>query len=168
MIIMCGEEKIYENDESREIVLDKQDFKALSSDVRVEILKKLDFGCKTLRKLSDELNLPKSTVHENLAILVKSGFVEKRNEGSKWVYYELTDKGRTLLHPHEKIKIILLLSSAALSYTGGIVEILLFIQEIYSKGNVKGIFHPEYLITGVIFVAIGTMLLYSALRKKLR
>jgi len=165
---MREKEGMYEDNESGKIVLDKRDFKALSSDIRVEILKKLDSGCKTLRKLSDELNLPKSTVHENLTVLVESGFVERRNKGSKWVYYELTEKGRSVLHPHEKVKIILLLSSAVLSYAGGIMEIYLFIQRTHPEEGVKGIpFHPEHLILGIILVVVGTILLYSGLRKKL-
>jgi len=160
-------EGMYEDSKNGKIVLDKRDLKALSSDIRVEILKKLDSGSKTLRKLSDELNLPKSTVHENLTILVESGFVEKRNEGSKWVYYELTEKGRNVLHPHEKVKIILLLSSAILSYAGGVMEIYLFIHRARPEEGVKGIpFHPEHLILGLILVIIGAILLYSGLQKK--
>ncbi len=146
------------------IVLDRQDLKALSSDIRIEILKKLDSGSKTLRKLSNELNLPKSTVHENLTVLVKSGFIEKRNEGSKWAHYVLTKKGKSVLHPHEKVKIILLISFGILSCTGGIIGVYQFMQRIHY--NVKGeIFHPEYLILYIILVAAGTVLLYSGLRK---
>ena len=116
--------------------------------------------------MTDDLNLPKSTVHENLAILVDSGFVEKRNEGSKWVYYELTEKGKDILHP-QKSRMVLLLSSAALSYVGGILEIYLFVHSAHPEKGVKGVsLHPEYLILGIILLILGTVLLYLALRKK--
>ena len=162
---MREKERMFEESENGKIVLYKRDFKVLSSDIRVEILKKLDSGCKTLRKLSDELNLPKSTVHENLTILVESGFVEKRNDGSKWVYYELTKKGRSVLHPHKKVKIILLLSSATLSFAGGIMEIYLFLQRTHEEGVKGAHFYPEHLVLGFVLVVIGTILLYSGLRK---
>ncbi len=164
---MREKERMFEESENGIILLGKRDLKVLSSDIRVEILKKLDSGCKTLRKLGNELNLPTSTVHENLTILVESGFVEKRNEGSKWVYYELTEKGKSVLHPHEKVKIILLLSSAILSYAGGIMEIYLFLQGTPEEGVKGAPFHPEHLILGFVLAVIGTILLYSGLRKAL-
>ena len=84
------------------VVLDKQIFSALSSDTRINILKKLDPKRMTLKKLCDELNLPKSTMRENLTVLVESDLVRKKNICIKWVYYELTEKGKEMLHPHEQ------------------------------------------------------------------
>ena len=55
-----------------------------------------------LKELCDELNLPKSTIRENLTVLVESDLVRKRHRGIKWVYYELTEKGKGMLHPHEQ------------------------------------------------------------------
>ncbi len=166
---MQDKKGLHEVKENGKITLDRIDLKALSSDVRLEILKKLDRECKTLRKLSEELNLAKSTIHENLTVLIESGFVKKKNTGSKWVHYELTEKGRNILHPHEKIKIVIILSSAILSYIGGITEIYLFIIQKHPEVGVKGApFHLEHLVLGFIFVILGTVLLYmgSRLRKR--
>jgi DNA-binding IclR family transcriptional regulator len=51
---------------------------------------------KTVTDLSKELSIPKSTTYDNLVVLIDSGLV-KKNEGNKWVYYELTTKGREII-----------------------------------------------------------------------
>ena len=107
-----------------EITLDKKTLGALSSGTRVIILKSLDIRRMTVSELSRRLNRPKSTIHENLYILIDVDLVNKNNGENKWVYYELTEKGRMLLHPHEMTKITLLLSSAALSVGVGIIAIV--------------------------------------------
>ncbi len=84
------------------VVLDTQIFSALSSDTRINILKKLDSKRMALKKLCNELNLPKSTIRENLTVLIESDLVRKKNICIKWVYYELTEKGKGMLHPHEQ------------------------------------------------------------------
>ncbi|HJH27716.1 MAG TPA: ArsR family transcriptional regulator [Methanophagales archaeon] len=149
------------------IALDKQIFSALSSETRITILKKLASKRRTLKGLCDELNLPKSTIRENLTVLVESDLVRKGNIGNKWVYYELTEKGRRLLHPHEMTKIILLLSSAALSFVGGIIEIYLFIKSTFPEEAVKGVplYEPKYLIFGVILLSLGVLFSYLAFRR---
>ena len=157
------------------IALDKQIFSALSSETRINILKKLDSKRRTLKELCDELNLSKSTIRENLTVLVESDLVRKRNMGNKWVYYELTGKGRKLLHPHEMTKIIILLSSAALSFVGGVIKIYLFIKSTFPErgevagggavGGVTGIvplYEPKYLFFGVILLSLGVLFLYLA------
>jgi len=84
------------------VVLDTQIFSALSSDTRINILKKLDSKRMALKELCDELNLPKSTMRENLTVMIESDLVRKRHRGIKWVYYELTEKGKGMLHPLEQ------------------------------------------------------------------
>jgi predicted transcriptional regulator len=93
-----------------EIALDKKTLGVLSSDTRANILKSIDIRRMTASELSKKLNLPKSTIHENLDRLVDTDLVRKNDNGNKWVYYELTEKGKRLLHPHEMTKIIILLS----------------------------------------------------------
>jgi len=148
------------------IALDKQIFRALSSETRINILKKLDSKRRTLKELCDVLNLPKSTIRENLTVLVESDLVRRRNIGNKWVYYELTEKGIAILHPHQMTKIIILLSSAALGFVGGIIEIYLFIKSVFPEEAVKGVppYEPEYLIFGVILLSLGFLFLYLASR----
>ncbi len=84
------------------VVPDTQIFRALSSDTRINILKKLDSKRMALKALCAELNLPKSTIRENLTVLIESDLIRKKNIGIKWAYYELTEKGKWMLHPHEQ------------------------------------------------------------------
>jgi predicted transcriptional regulator len=51
---------------------------------------------KTVTDLSKELSIPKSTTYDNLVVLIDSGLF-KKNEGNKWVYYDLTTKGREII-----------------------------------------------------------------------
>ncbi len=51
------------------IALDKRIIGALASEMRIDILKKIDSGSMTLSKLTAELNISKSTVHKHLTIL---------------------------------------------------------------------------------------------------
>jgi DNA-binding transcriptional ArsR family regulator len=102
------------------ITLDQESFKALASEVRVDILKKLDERRQTVTDLSGLLDLSKPTLLEHLEKLQAAGLVKRVDEGRKWIYYELSQKGRKLLHP-EKVAIVLALSSAAvLAAIGGV------------------------------------------------
>ncbi len=142
----------------RIIALNARDLKALSSGVRINILKKLNTGSKTLRNLSEELNLPKSTVHENLAVLVESGFVEKVNVGNKWVHYRLTEKGKAIL---SGTKVVLILSLAILNCTAGIAEIYISLRSSHAGGNLKGTsFSAQNAVFGLLLLLSGTLLLF--------
>lgn len=93
------------------ITLDREVFKALASDTRLDILKALDVRQKTVTELAKELSLNKATVFEHLEKLAAVGLIQKLEDERKWVYWQLTWTGRRLLHP-EKITLALLLSSA--------------------------------------------------------
>ncbi len=105
------------------VKIDRKALFALASETRIEILKKLNERRMTLTELSKELNISKTAVKEHLDKLVQAGLIKKMDEGRKWLYYELTGEGRRILHPEDKTKIILLLSSAIASITGGLFEL---------------------------------------------
>jgi len=153
------------------ITLDKQIFSALSSDTKINILKSLDIRRMTVTELSKKLNLPKSTIHENLNRLIDANLVKKNNDGNKWIYYELTEKGRRLLHPHEMTKIILLLSSAALSLVGGIIEMYWFIKSTFPElekveEGIVPFYQSKYLIFGAILLSLGILFSYLVFRMR--
>ncbi|NQE06400.1 hypothetical protein C5S32_11075 [ANME-1 cluster archaeon GoMg1] len=153
-----------------EIALDKKTLGVLSSDTRANILKSLDIRRMTVSELSRRLNLPKSTIHENLDRLIDTDLVKKNDNGNKWIYYEPTEKGRRLLHPCEMTKIIILLSSAALSFVGGIIEMYWFIKSTFPESKeeeeIVSLYEPEYLIFGVILLSLGVLFLYLAFRMR--
>jgi len=93
------------------ITLDQESFKALASDVRVGILKRLDVRRETVTDLSNLLSLSKPTLLEHLEKLQSAGLVKRVDEGRKWIYYQLSDKGRKILHP-ERVAITLVLGLA--------------------------------------------------------
>lgn len=105
------------------ITLDQESFKALASDVRVGILKTLDERRQTVTDLSNIMALSKPTLLEHLEKLQSAGLVKRVDEGRKWVYYELSDKGRKILHP-ERVSIVVALSSAVALAAIGIVVLL--------------------------------------------
>ncbi len=98
------------------ITLDKETFKALAIDTRVNILKKIDERFQlTLTDLSKELELAPSTVKEHLDKLVAAGLIVQVDKGMKWKYYRLTRKGKSILNPYEKkVWIILAFSLVSL------------------------------------------------------
>ena len=105
------------------IIIDRKTLFALASETRIEILKKLDERRMTLTELSESLNMSKTTVKEHLDKLVEAGLIKRIDEGRKWIYYELTEKGKKILHPDSITKIILLLSSAIASMLAGLLQL---------------------------------------------
>jgi len=83
-----------------QITLDIEDFKILASETRLDILRAIDQKNMSLKDISDVTKLHETTVHEHLTKLINSGYVKKdEREGHKCVYYNLTWKGSSLLHP---------------------------------------------------------------------
>ena len=99
---------LYEDSLREKITLGKDIFNALASEIRVELLKRLDERAKTISELSREINIYKSSIHRHLCMLVESELVEKHHDSHKWVYYCLTRKGEKILHP-KRAKITIML-----------------------------------------------------------
>ncbi|MEK6976292.1 MAG: winged helix-turn-helix domain-containing protein [Candidatus Thermoplasmatota archaeon] len=103
------------------ITLDAETFKALASATRLMVLKALDERRKTLTELARDLELNKATVHEHLGLLLAAGLVRKRDdEGRKWIYYELTWTGQSILRPEATTTFNVLLGLSALAAGGGV------------------------------------------------
>jgi DNA-binding transcriptional ArsR family regulator len=142
------------------ITLDRDTFKALASDTRLDILKALDGKNLGLNEIAKVSNLNKATLHEHLTKLHEAGLI-KRNErdGHKWVYYRLTWKGESLLHP-ENTKIVIMFTTTFIALWVGIIELIWYI-----KGTVMNFAYNIYtlgdqtLLTGK--AAEGGMLLGS-------
>jgi len=91
------------------ITLDKDTFKTLSSETRINILKSLSKRRKTLTELSKQFNMSASTIKEHLDNLCTVDLIKQMDDGHKWKYYELTSKGKDIIEPTEK-KIWIMLS----------------------------------------------------------
>lgn len=102
---------------SDEITLDKEVFKALAGDTRVNVLKSLLERRKTQSELAKELSLAAPTIKDHLDILQKAQLVREVDDGHKWKYIELTVKGKSLLLPNDK-RIMVLLGTSLVGIVG--------------------------------------------------
>jgi DNA-binding transcriptional ArsR family regulator len=122
------------------IILDDTSFKALSSESRVSILKNLNNRRMTLSELSKRLELENSTIKEHCNLLVRADLIKQIDEGRKWKYYELTNKGKTLIQPNlvEQIKVLVVLCLGAVMF-GGILTLIIQPTDLISNG----VYSPE-------------------------
>jgi len=135
------------------------DIKVLDSKARVEILRLLSRRRATISELSRTLGMSKSTVQYHILKLNERGFVIRKEDKRKWVYYELSEKGHRVLR-YRKLNVALLLTSSLFAVLAGVVQIW---RHAALKPGVKGV-HPEsYLLySGVVFIAISLILLAAA------
>jgi DNA-binding transcriptional ArsR family regulator len=111
------------------VTLELKDFKVLASETRLDILRVLDGKRMGLKEISEATHLAEMTVHEHMAKLVEGGFVHKdEREGYKWVYYKLSWKGASLLHP-ENTHIVILFSSTFIAFFLSLISFFLLYQE---------------------------------------
>ncbi len=103
--------------------MDRETFKALASETRLDVLHALDERRKTGSELARELELNKATVHEHLQILHATGLVEKLDEGRKWIYWQLTWDGKKLLHPEAGTTFSVLLGLSTVAAGGGLIAL---------------------------------------------
>jgi len=159
----------------RKITLDQESFKALASDTRIEILKRLDKSQMTVTDLANDLKVNKSAVYKHLSRLLDAGLVRKLEDNRKWVYYKLSMKGMHLLHP-ERVQIALMLSASVLAITLALSQIYTFfvgttvVREEQGPGLTGPIIYtelvhdPMLLAIGALLIALGGVLAYMAYR----
>ena len=161
----------------RKITLDQESFKALASDTRIEILKRLDKSQMTVTDLANELQVNKSAVYKHLSRLLDAGLVKKLEDNRKWVYYKLSMKGMNLLHP-ERVQIALMLSAAVLAITLALSQVYTFIvgsrvTREFTEGSgtlevkrfvTETVHDPLLLAIGGLLLAVGAVLVYVAYR----
>ncbi|MFO7966574.1 MAG: ArsR family transcriptional regulator [Archaeoglobaceae archaeon] len=116
------------------ITIDRKALFTLASETRINLLKELDKRRMTQSELSKELEVSKTAVKEHLDKLEEAGLVERSEEGRKWIYYELTGKGKYVLHPGSKITITLMLSAAIATIGGGFFELYRYIMSKFALG----------------------------------
>ena len=100
-----------------EVVLDLESFKALASETRVGLLKALKERGKTASELAREKHISVQAAATHLEKMASAGLVERRKR-SKWVYYDLTEKGRGVLEPSGK-NVWLVLGASLLAIAAG-------------------------------------------------
>ncbi len=127
--------------------MDGNTIEVVSSETRKEILKYLNRRNMTVTELSRELDLSKSTVHEHLKKLKNAGFINKLDrEGRKWVYYELTKKGKNLVG--NRVQKILLFATSGITGVLGIHQLLEYLRtpEIPQEDQIMGAEATEVVV----------------------
>lgn len=140
------------------IVLDKEAFKALGAETRVNILKTLHKRRHTQSELASDLGLSTPTIKEHLQALEKAKLVERHEEGRKWIYYSLTKKSKEILNP-ESQSIWILLGTTLFGVVGSIFTATkMFAGNVAfaaekSVAPVRAIAEQEMVQTGVMDAA---------------
>ena len=108
--------------EEEKVVLDRKSFEALAVDTRVKILKSLKERRKTLSEIAKEQGMSVSGIKEHLETLEHVGLIEKKDDGHKWKYYELTKKGADIVAPRE-LRVWILLSISLIAFAAATLAI---------------------------------------------
>ncbi|MDD3492378.1 MAG: winged helix-turn-helix domain-containing protein [Candidatus Thermoplasmatota archaeon] len=114
--------------DGQKVTLDQTSLTALASETRIGILKQLDQRPMTTSELSRALDLSKPTILQHLEKLDGARLVTKKEQGKKWIYYQLTSKAKNILHP-ERVKISFLLSLAVASALGAVLALWRYLAE---------------------------------------
>ncbi len=107
---------------SDKLTLDRETFKVLAADTRIDILKRLSEHKLTLTDLSERMGMSPSTIKEHLDRLVEVGLIEQMDRGTKWKYYRLTSKGKDIVSPQET-KVWILLGTSLLVMAGAALSL---------------------------------------------
>lgn len=117
------------------ITLDRETFKVLSADTRVDILKHLSQRKLTLTDLSQKMGMSPSTIKEHLDRLLEAELIEPIDRGTKWKYYRLTSKGRSIIGPNE-LNVWILLGTSLVVAAGALMSLSQKLGSIMSSPKV--------------------------------
>ncbi|MEM5793258.1 MAG: ArsR family transcriptional regulator [Candidatus Aenigmatarchaeota archaeon] len=149
---------------------DEKLLKVLVSDTRRDILKLLSEAKRTPSDISRLLKKGKSTIVEHLEKLVDAGLVEKQQKpGEKFVFYSLTEKGRSLISRKSRSLIIVLVTSIF-----SLITSIFYLRKYILSTKIQENFilksqatsSPNYLYISLIFLFLFIALIF--LYKKLR
>lgn len=87
----------------KRVVLTPRIFAALSSPVRVLVLRTLEEHQMTGTEVAHRLEMSKSTAFKELSRLEEAGLAARVEGNRKWVYYRLTETATRILHPEDVI-----------------------------------------------------------------
>lgn len=154
-----------------EYIINKDIIESLSSDTRINLLKLLVCRKKTNSELSKELSLQESTVHYHLKKMEEAGLINAKDDGHKWIYYELTPFGKAVAGDSKNSKFSIMLSSF-LTFVTAFVAIYTYytIPRLHMGFNVPFIgdpYFPLFLIAlGALFLQIIILWKNSELLKR--
>lgn len=101
--------------------LTREELQALAVETRQDIVKLLSQRPHTQSELAKRLGKHVTTVAEHVTKLERSGLIEKRPDGHKWIYFKLSRKGEKLFAPRVYNWAIMLSVSVVAVVLGGSV-----------------------------------------------
>jgi DNA-binding transcriptional ArsR family regulator len=117
------------------VVLDGKVIGALASGTRRAILKKFIQAPYTVSELSRELGINKSAISKHLDKLADAGLITKMENGKEFIYYELTNKGKSIVGLNENAKLVILLSSAITAFNLGFLTLYVCYEKLQTPGE---------------------------------
>jgi DNA-binding transcriptional ArsR family regulator len=139
-----------------EIPLDRADIDALSSEVRVALLKAIDNHPGTISEFAEKLGLAKSTVHQHMCILAENGFVVADPQ-RKWRCYTLTQKASRILHPERGYRIVFVFGISFFTFIFGVYLVVAYINGYIVQGT-SIVYDPVVLISGELLLALSLII----------
>ncbi len=118
-----------------EVALSANEFKALSSKTRVEIIKLLGARKHNLTEISNKLSMRLPTIKQHLGVLERAGLIEQIESARKWKYYSLTAKGNALVGKAEA-SILIVLALAGIAMVGLLYEFAGKLAIFFSQGSI--------------------------------
>lgn len=117
-------------------IVDREVLKVLSTDTRMDIMKMLSEGGRTPSYVAKKLQKSDATIVEHLKVLQKAGLVKKTEApGKKFVFYDLTERGRGIVSSKSRRLVIILSSSLiSLGIGAGIIGTQL-LNSMYAGSN---------------------------------
>lgn len=111
-----------------EIVVGKEQLRAIGSETRVAILKSLLKRQRTNSELSSELGISPPSALEQIAQLENAGLIEQvpADRERKWKYYRLTTLGRQMVE-RKRMNVVLVLSYLSAALTVGLIAMYLLV-----------------------------------------
>ena len=131
--------------EDDKIMLDSSSFKALASETRVLILKELDKKRCTASEIAKSLGISVQAASEHLENLRVAGLVAQADEGRKWFYFDLTEKGKAVLHPDKSKRLWVLFSLFVLILAGAGFMLFNQPQQLLASPSTQPFFAQDQL-----------------------
>ena len=99
----------------KQVTLSSNEFKALASETRADIIKLLKQRNHTLSEISKKLDMAAPTIKQHLSVLQGAEIIEVLEEGRKWKYYTLTRKGRSIFSEETPTNILIVLGATVVA-----------------------------------------------------
>ncbi len=164
--------------------IDKKTIRALSSETRIKIMKSLGKRRKMPSELSRELKLATSTITKHIDKLEEARLVKKSPRGKKFIYYDLSERGRAMIKPKFPVQFVLMLGLGILLMVVSIPNLFIskslnlmasagapraeMAETIGTAQTVAPATDPVYIVVLIVSLILIVVGIYKVIKWKLR